>query len=385
MLTNRRQILSVILCITISSCSSEQADVGFTESTDPDGTQVISIGAGQVYKTFFYEDVVTIGLPGTENPLIARDTLKGGVAFGPEETIGYGEYRPTELRTFQADGSILWQAGREGEGPGEFDSALFVEYSESLGWVVFDPYKCRVCTFTDEGLSDETRSYIEMPDSFGPFAIYLTPAKDFWYLAQRPASRDDPIRRHFIYMARWESLEATEVYQYEITRLFTREEGKRFLELYPQSYSVDDDGRFWLNHTMDYQIEVFEPVDLDHWRIRKSYQLKSYDRNYRRRVESTPVNEIATDLFTVLPDEAPAISAIITAGRGQMWVCQSAINDEPGIPTDVYNLSGEYQFTFDLNKELQILATEGDYMLRQDEAADGSPLIIKSRYWFEDR
>jgi len=386
-----RNMMTIPLLLTafLAACSADLETSYVSETIDPDGIRCVLNGsipttAFESPRILRYEDLVTIGLPATDQPVIARSGLRGGVAIGPGGSIGYGEYTPSELRVFDADGSFSWRAGRQGEGPGEFATPTFVDYEESVGWIVFDLYRCRVCSFTEHGIGDQTRSYVELQDSFGPFYIKSISDHGFWYLGQRPVGPDNPVRKHIVYKARWDSLAASEVFQYPISTLIVRENGRNYKPIYPQSYGVDNTDRFWLNHTPEYQIEVFEPADLEHWRIRREHEARDYAPAYRRKVESAPVSERRTDLFPRLPDQAHAIAEIIPAAGGLMWVITSSVDDSPRRQVDVFTETGQYLSRFWMD-DIQILLIEEDYLLRSGEAPDGSPLIIKSRYWLESQ
>ncbi|MFC1539990.1 hypothetical protein ACFL41_00710 [Gemmatimonadota bacterium] len=385
-------IAVTVLCLLVTllaACSADPETSYLSEAIDQDGIRCVLNGSlptqqFENLRILRYEDLVTIGLPATDQPLIARSGLKGGVAIGPGGSIGYGEYSPSELRVFNADGSFLWRAGREGEGPGEFSSPMFVDYSEAAGWTVFDLYRCRICSFTDDGISDRTLSYVELPDSFGPFYIAGISDRRFWYLGQRPVSPDNPVRKHLVYLAGWNSLAAAEVFQYPVYSAIVRENGRNYKPVYPQSYGVNESGHFWLNHTLEYQIEVFDPDDGEHWRIRRDCEARDYEPGFRRRIESTPISERRTDVFPRLPDQALAIADIIPAANGLMWVINAQVDDSPERQVDVFTATGEYLSRFWMD-DVPILLIEEDYLLRTGEAPDGSPLIIKSRYWLEDR
>ncbi|GAF72172.1 unnamed protein product, partial [marine sediment metagenome] len=148
----------------------------------------------------------------------------------------------------------------------------------------------------------------------------------------------------------------------------------------------DDAGRAWANGVFDYQIEVYDPEATGQWRIRRECKLVEYPAAYREQQESEMVMEMEVGRYFVkLPPLQPAIRGMEWTGRGEMWVFQSAYIDSPLVQVDVFDSDGVFVRAFLADRSLQGMPIGRDHLWSSDTAADGSPLLIYSRYWFEDK
>ncbi|MFC1544220.1 hypothetical protein ACFL4Y_03095 [Gemmatimonadota bacterium] len=376
------------LALVLAACGQSQDSGSLSETLDPDGIRVIEnntpseVSVDQL-AVFTYRDLVVIGSSESQQMLISRSDLRAGVAFGPHQTIGYTEYDPPELRVFSETGAHLWSAGREGEGPGEFNTPIFLRHQDESGWQVYDGYMRRICTFDEQGNSAVTRSYAELPDSFGPLALYSAGPHSIWYLAQKPVGPGNPIRQHLVYWADWQSLDAREVYRYEVPSTVETRQNRRYLIERSESHAVDSSGRFWLNHVPGYQIEVFG-LQEERWRVRRKFRQQPYPEAYRQSIESSPVNEIATATYRLLPDYQPAIRQMLRGPDSQVWVFTGTMSEGSTIQVDAYDETGALVHSFQMDRALIPLAIRDTQLLHQTEAPDGSPLLVLSEFWFEE-
>ena len=86
-----------------------------------------------------------------------------------------------------------------------------------------------------------------------------------------------------------------------------------------------------------------------------------------------------------LPPVQPAIRGLNWTDHGEMWVFQSAWIDSPLVQVDVFDGDGVFQRAFLADRRLRGMPIGRDHLWRSDVAEDGSPLLIYSRYWFEER
>jgi hypothetical protein len=56
----------------------------------------------------------------------------------------------------------------------------------------------------------------------------------------------------------------------------------------PRLLAVDDRGRAWVNHDLDYQIDVYTPEGRERWRLRRPYRRQPYYEYHRHLMEDEP-------------------------------------------------------------------------------------------------
>ena len=93
------------------------------------------------------EDLRLGALEGAEEEMFGS---VGAVAVTPGGTVVIADTQVPALRLFSSDGRYLGDAGREGEGPGEYRSLQGVR-PHPEGFAVWDPQNARVSVFNEEG------------------------------------------------------------------------------------------------------------------------------------------------------------------------------------------------------------------------------------------
>lgn len=85
-------------------------------------------------------------LDGAEQEVFGRIT---GVAIGPERTVYVADEQVPVIRQFAADGSWIRNFGRQGEGPGEYNSILGIRSLDGRTLRILDQRNRRVTTYQD--------------------------------------------------------------------------------------------------------------------------------------------------------------------------------------------------------------------------------------------
>ncbi|MXW16683.1 MAG: hypothetical protein F4X60_09185 [Gemmatimonadetes bacterium] len=81
--------------------------------------------------------------------------------------IVVADYGASELRRYDAEGVFIWSAGREGEGPGEFESLDFVAAMPGDSLVTYDWVLMRIQVFDPDGRLARTLR-AELPSAIAP-------------------------------------------------------------------------------------------------------------------------------------------------------------------------------------------------------------------------
>jgi len=203
----------------------------------------------------------------------------------------------------------------------------------------------------------------------GTLYTYFTPSRDFWFIGtvnalQKPADVANEVDDCFVLWVTWETLETQEVFSFSQPANIIRDPeyfgaGARYLPYYPRLFEVDSEGRLWIYHELMYQIEVFEPRGIDHWRIRREHTLTDYSREYRKEYESFALVGVGNKLLNrKLPPKMPALSGLKWTGRGEMWAFSEAYVDSPLVQVDVFNTEGVYIRAFLADKPEPVNVSE---------------------------
>ncbi|MFC1629540.1 hypothetical protein ACFL3H_10585 [Gemmatimonadota bacterium] len=377
-------LMSAIFLVFIPSCSGKSGS-WVRELIDPDGVRVVENGP---YPVMRLEDEAVIG-QGRDEEEYLFSTQPGGavVTGGPNGQVGYTERQPPELRVFGPGGDLHWKAGRDGEGPGEFRVPMRPGFVPGIGWIVDAPLLSRLVVFDENGGFSRIRSLDLVPPAHHFSQMGYCPNGDFWLLTHRSRVRDEG--QFFFYQVvwvEWDDLRYASADSFEQISVISDDQFTYMYEENPANLAVDGRGRAWVNGVFPYQIDIYDPEGSGHWRIRREYDLVGFPSAYRESVESEPLMEMDGETWYLkLPPEQPAIRGLNWTDQGEMWVFQSAWVDSPLVQVDVFDEEGIFQRAFLADRSLRGMPIGLDHLWRSDVAEDGSPLLIYSRYWFEER
>jgi len=381
----------VLLALIFSSCGGDGGR-WTKETTDSDGVRVVANGSVPRDTAFplpilRYEDLAVIGEQTGEEHLMFSVRPSGGyVAGGPDGQIGYAERQPPELRVFGPEGSLQWVGGRQGGGPGEFEIPVRPGYAEGVGWVVNAALRHRLVVFDDVGNWVADRPMDEIVHGRYYSAIDFTPGGDFWMLAHHSQQTEEGLHmRYWMVSVDWETLEGAVADSFTNPSMVTEDSRNVMYDGFPRYLAVDDQGRAWLNRTLDYTLDVYGPGASSHWRVRRICDLHDYPPGEREAIESEVLMEDPEGQvwYRKLPSQQPAISGLTWTGAGELWVFQRAYVDSPLVQVDVFDHDGVFVRAFLADRDLRGMPIGEDHLWRSAEGEDGSPLLIRSRYWIE--
>ncbi len=379
----------LILAVTATSACSPAEDHWFREVTDPDGVRAVENGPiprdwerNLPVLSLTDEAVIGAGRKGEAYMLSFRPTGRW-VAKTPDGRIGYAEHQPTELRVYHPDGRLALRAGREGNGPGEFQRPIETGFVPGVGWILKDSGQDRLVVFDDEGSHQATRSLSMTERAQSIRRSCYGPAGDFWFLGVRTRPRDGGQYTTFYVMwTAWEDLKSAQVDTF-LQPMLTPSSGNdmHYHDRLPVNLVVDGEGRAWVNGKLPYQIEVYEPGGEGRWRIRRQHDPVDYPDSFREYHESMTMAEMPEGKWYIkLPPVQPAIAGMNWTDDDEMWVFTSAYVDSPLVQVDVFSPDGEYLRAFLADRRLREMPIGSGYLYRSDFAEDGSPLLIRSRY-----
>ncbi len=376
-----------LLMAALFACSGGSSTGSFSrESIDPDGIRVVLNGAipkeaGDPPLRLMVEQAARVGVEeGPDEQMISSPWLP--FATGPDGQVGYVERRPAELRVYDRQGTLLFRAGRGGEGPGEWRIARKVWHDPGIGWLVFAS-PGRILIFDETGLLRESILVPELPGrmSFNRFGVFAP--STLWFF------EDESMRwgTSMTYLLRtdWRTMTADTLYTgayFEMRDVGQRGEMTQF----PQSITVDGQGRAWMSNSLDYAIEVFGPSVGEHWRVRREYEHEADPQYGSEPGEDDWIGVVIQNkrIYQVPHRIRPAIRDMQWVGAGELWVFTSTYTDSTIVQVDVFNPDGVYTRSF-LADEAWSRArfTPDGYAWRLAEDEDGVPRLTHYRYRFE--
>ncbi len=329
-----------------------------------------------------FEELSRIGNEeGPDEFLISSAFRSTPVGIGPDGQIGYIERRPTELRAYHSDGTFSFSAGGRGEGPGEWRVARTLQFIEDTGWaIIASPY--RLVLFDKEGLHLDTKSVRDLPGGPFPSLLHFLPDGRLWYWSQDTIRFEDYFGH--LYWGNWRTIEAQEVLTTRLGVIEVRGD-VGYSTRFPFSYDVDVAGKAWINHKLDYEVEVLDPAVQTQWRLKRDYRMfrnPDHNREFREEEWSGDMTS-GKKMWGNPPEYFPAIKGIKWVTEDELWIFTSTYIDTPLVQIDVFNPDGEYLRALKADESLRWAQFQGDTVWQLLENEDGIPQFVRSRYWYD--
>ena len=167
-----RTAVVVSLLAPLACADSGAPPPSVATATDSAGIRVVTTAPGDlVYAELAAEPALSIGqLSGPDELLFGRIQSARRDAAG---NLVVADGQAYEIRIFDGEGRHLRSLGREGEGPGEFESLQGAWPVTDGGIVAADPTLERITQFDGEGIPTGTATLAERDNLRGIFAIGL--------------------------------------------------------------------------------------------------------------------------------------------------------------------------------------------------------------------
>lgn len=168
----RRSLMNGPIVLTAlfasSACSSELAPSAVLV-TDSAGVVMRVIADGAQHREYQLSDPLWVIGGADATPESELFGVVGAVMFSNGD-VAVANGGTNELKLFDANGTHLGTAGREGEGPGEFTDISLVGRLDGDSILTFDWSQGRIQVF-DRALELGRVSIVPTPESFGPFGV----------------------------------------------------------------------------------------------------------------------------------------------------------------------------------------------------------------------
>lgn len=275
------------------------------------------------------------------------------------------------LLKFSPDGRFIKDLYKQGEGPGEIQSAYDFALSE-LEVYVFDYMKRKIIVM------DETGEFVkEFKFTSGRFSEFIGVFKD-WLVFMR---RDTPHER-----------KTSRLYHVENVIVFVSKDGQAKKDFYTflskQFYLSSAQGgggmswdpfvaamgkdKVYVCHSSEYLIEV---LDLNTGEITERFKRKyPRVRHEMREFEKQFISKFNAPKKKFDPDVMD-----LFYNHGYLWIKTSTEDEEKGSLFDLFDSKGRFLDSFYINVKGRILKIDGEYLYSAESDEDDLPLIVKSR------
>ena len=275
------------------------------------------------------------------------------------------------LLKFSPDGIFLKDLYKQGEGPGEIQSAYDFSLIDQEVFV-YDYMKRKIIVMDNEGQFSN-----EFKITSGQFNEFICIFED-WLVFMR---KDTPYER-----------KTSKLYDVQDVIVFLSKDGQTekdfytFLskEFYVSSaqggggmnwdpfMAVMGNGKLFVCHTREYLIEV---LDLETGEItsrfkRKYPRVKNELREFEKKFISkynAPNRKFEQDVMDLFYNQ------------GQLWIKTSTEDEERGSLFDLFDSKGRFLDSFYINIKGRILKIDGDFLYSVESDEDELPLIVKYR------
>lgn len=275
------------------------------------------------------------------------------------------------LLKFSPDGSFLKDLYKQGEGPGEIQSAyVFVLQGKEV--FVYDYMKRKIIVMDNEGSYD-----YEFKITSGQFNEFIGVFED-WLVFMR---RDTPYERktsklydvaNVIVFLSKDGQKEKDVHAFSSKAFYiSQAQGGGGMSWDPFIVAMSDDLLF-VCRSSEYLIEV---LDLETGKIaarfkreypRVRHEQQKWEKDFVSKFNA-PKRKYKNDVKSLFYD------------RGRLWVQTSTEDEEKGMLFDVFDMKGHFLDSFYINIEGRILKIDGDFLFAAESDEEELPLVVKYR------
>lgn len=284
------------------------------------------------------------------------------------------------IKKFDKQGKFLKTIGREGQGPGEFDSLYYSTFAKDR-LIVWDSGNRRLCSFTSDGdyVSSVNISYdagsVRMLRGFPTGEIAVEMEKNYRNEPDRPQEC-----RIDLYTSDLKFIRT--IYKRDLWRkkyIRTKEFGTSTL-YFPYSadvrWEVFPDGRLIIGYSEDYELDIFDrsgrkissishrddPVPVSEKDKKDYFDSLEF---YRAGERLKEVPEYITK-YTEFPKHMPVYKNILVDSEGNIWVVLSRGNqEEDGKVIEVFSPDGNFMSRVVLEGDVAFPDNRNAYFLNK--------------------
>lgn len=362
--------VAVLLCVHVAAGCGPDVESAGVVRTDSAGVSIVeNLKAAWTAAQAWHIDTdpaLDIGGAGIEFERIA------GVAFLSDGRLVAGDEGASVLYGFDADGGLLWQTGRQGDGPGEFRliASLGVLPGDSM-WV-FD-FGSRRFTLLDAGgtvgRTFDLTVAASAPRAVGGLGDGTFIVQEMWGRARDAAAtgmRRDPAA---VLRVSADGAGADTIVRVPGREVWITVENGRGVMNTPlfsrNSVAVAAGDRIFVGDQARFILNTYDATGAHRLSIRLTGRDQSMDeavagRAIERSLETLPEAERPARrrfLESVpLPESRPAFDRIVVAATGEIWVSEPALDPDDAVQWQVIDRTGRWLGAVDLPSAFRLEA-----------------------------
>ena len=277
----------------------------------------------------------------------------------------------SHLLKFSPKGQFIKDLKRQGEGPGEIQSAFDFALS-GADVFLYDWIKRKAIVESSDGeFKDEFKTEsVSLSDFIGVFKDWLV-----FFRSDDPTERKTSklydVKKVIVFVSKDGEIEKDFFAFVNQTFYISQAQGWGNMTWDPFTVIIGDDQLF-VTHTGEYLIQV---LDLNTGEItarfnRKYTRVKHEQRQWEKDFASkfnAPKKRFEDDVEGLFYD------------RGRVWVQTSTQDEEKGTLFDLFDTGGCFLDSFYINIEGRILKIDGDFLYAAETDEDELPLVVKYR------
>lgn len=275
------------------------------------------------------------------------------------------------LLKFSRDGSFIKDLYKQGEGPGEIQSAYEFSLNESDVFV-YDYMKRKIIVMDNEGHFDKeykikSGRFNEFIGVFEDWLVFMR--KDTPY--ERKTSKLYDVKEVIVFFSK-DGQEERDFYTFLSKEFYVSQaQGGGGSNWDPFIAAMGND-KLFVCHTREYLIEV---LDLSTGEITTRFK-----RNYPRVKHEMREFEKKFIAKYNAPNKKFDIDVMdIFYNQGHLWVQTSTQDEEKGALFDLFDRDGRFLDSFYIDIEGSILKIDGDFLFAAESNEEELPLVVKYR------
>lgn len=277
----------------------------------------------------------------------------------------------SHLLKFSPKGRFIKDLKRQGEGPGEIQSAFDFTLS-GADVFLYDWIKRKAIVESSDGdFKDEFKTEsVSLSDLIGVFKDWLV-----FFRSDNPIERKTSklydVKKVIVFVSKDGKIEKDFFAFVNQTFYISQAQGWGSMNWDPFTAIIGDDLLF-VNHSSEYLIQV---LDLNTGEItarfnrkytRVKHEPQQWEKDYAAKFNA-PRKRFEHDVEEIFFDS------------GRVWVQTSTQDDEKGTLFDLFDRGGQFLDSFYINIEGRILKIDGDYLFAAETDEEELPLVIKYR------